>query len=334
MSPKKLFWILPALALAACSNGSMDKETAKSNAPAPAETAASDSTTSYTRNIPLNAPQRKVIHTADFHCKVQNVFAATTHLEQLVRSVGGIVQESTIDNSGSTVNTAYYKPDSLHQTQTYTTTALLTLRVPSLYVDSVINAIPGMVSFIDSRKLKQNDVTWLYLANELKSQVGDTKGASEQALKLAKKSKEPIEVEEYEDEKKEQKIDRKIGNLQMMDEVSFATITVAFSQPEQVYMQTIVNPEHFTQTPFALQCTVALNNGWDVVRAVAAALINLWPLELLVIAVWVVYRRMTPRRVPWFKNKPIHCLFHKQHPNGCCSWRLQRAINAPFGHRV
>ena len=298
MSLKKLFWIVPALALAACGNGSIDKETTRSDAPAaPAETAAPDSSAIHSRNIPLTAPERKVIHTADFHCQVQNVFAATTPLEQLVRSVGGVVQESTIGNSGSAVKTVYYKPDSLRQAQTYTTTALLTLRVPSLYVDSIINAIPDMVSFIDSRKLKQNDVTWAYLANELKSQVGDTKGASAQALKLAKKSKEPIEVEEYEDERKEQKIDRKIGNLQMLDVASFATITVAFSQPEQVYIQTVVNPEHFTQTPFSLQCTAALNNGWDVVRTVAIALINLWPLLLLAIAVLAVYRNVLRRRV-------------------------------------
>ena len=104
-------------------------------------------------------------------------------------------------------------------------------------------------------------------------------------------------MEEYEDERKEQKIDRKIGNLQMLDVASFATITVAFSQPEQVYIQTVVNPEHFTQTPFSLQCTAALNNGWDVVRTVAIALINLWPLLLLAIAVLAVYRNVLRRRV-------------------------------------
>ena len=34
MSLKKLFWIVPALALAACGNGSIDKETTRSDATA------------------------------------------------------------------------------------------------------------------------------------------------------------------------------------------------------------------------------------------------------------------------------------------------------------
>lgn len=290
---------MPLLFLAACSNSGYKNDYSKSAAaPASESMSKADSTPAIAMApAPLNAPERKVIHTADFHCKVKNVFTAVTTLENLVKSVGGVVQESHMDNSGYDTRTAYYKPDSLRQTQTYTTTATLTLRIPSSAIDSVIGEIPSMTCFIDSRTLRQSDVTYRLLSNELKNQVGNPQNTSARALALARKSKEPIEVQEYEDGKQEQKIGRKIENLSIMDDVNYATLTVAFSQPEQVFVQTIVNPGYFTHTPLLLQCKAALANGWDAVIAFAIGIINIWPLMLILFAVLIIYRRIRHRRL-------------------------------------
>ena len=296
MSFKNLLWLLPLITLAACANGSGSNDySPKTEAGAPEAVLATDSTATVAANKPITSPERKVIHTADFHCKVQNVFKATTKLEQLVKSVGGIVQDSHIDNSSYDSKTSYYTADSLRQTQTYTTTATLTLRVPVTYLDSIIQAIPGLTSFIDSRTLKQSDITYKYLANELKNEVGDEKNVSARAMQLAKKSKDPIDVQEYENNRQEQKINRKMENMQLMDDVTYATVTVAFSQPEQVYIQTIVNPDFFTHPPFALQCKAALYNGWSFVRAFAVAMITIWPVLLLLMAGWIAFMKLRPR---------------------------------------
>jgi hypothetical protein len=297
MSLTKLFWLVPIILFTSCGNREANGVYEKNGATAvPGNVMATDSTAILINNKALNSPERKVIHTADFHCKVQNVFNATTRLEQLVKSVGGIVQESHMDNVSDAMKTTYYKPDSLHQSQTYTTTSLLTLRVPSQYLDSVINSIPGMTSFINSRTLKQSDITWAYLANELKNVNDNTNATTSQALKLAKKSREPIEVQQYADKRHEQMVDRKMANLLMIDEVSYATITVALSQPEQVYIQTIVNPDYFARAPFSLQCKEALANGLNFVKSLFVGLISIWPLLILfatgaVIALYVTNRK-------------------------------------------
>ncbi|MFI5196815.1 MAG: DUF4349 domain-containing protein [Chitinophagales bacterium] len=303
MSSKNLLWLLPLITLAACAQGSRNNDyTPRTAAGAPEAVLATDSTATAAANKPITSPDRKVIHTADFNCKVLNVFNATSKLEQLVKSVGGIVQDSHIENNRSDIHTSYYTADSLRQTHTYTTTATLTLRVPVTYLDSIIQAIPGMTSFIDSRSLKQSDITYKYLANELKNEVGDDKSTSDRAMKLAKKSKDPIEVQEYETNRQEQKINRKMENMQLMDDVTYATVTVVFSQPEQVYIQTIVNPDYFTSPPFTLQCKAALYNGWSLVRAFAVAIINIWPVLLLLIAGWVAFRKFRPRHIAVIKK--------------------------------
>ncbi len=291
MYTKKLLWLIPLFATAACSNGGANREYNR----ATADSSATGTAAPVIATVPPNPTEHKIKRTADFHCKVQNVFSAVTTLEQLVKANGGIVQESHIENSNSEIKTAYYKPDSLRQTQTYTTTALLTLSVPSQQLDSIINAIPGLTTFLESRTLMQSDVTYQYMANELKGQL-NASHATATALRLARKSKDAIDAGQYEIDQNDQQIARKIANLQLADDVVYATVTVAFSQPEQVFVQTIINPEHITSIPFYARCQAAINSWSELISAIAIALIRIWPLLLLSAAAWIIYRKMRVRK--------------------------------------
>ncbi|MCD6010551.1 MAG: hypothetical protein K0Q79_413 [Flavipsychrobacter sp.] len=301
MSLKNLLWLLPLVCLAACSGGAGNSYYDNNPSAAKMESATSDSVAVAAADAPINSPKRKIIHTADFNCKVAEVFTATTKLENLVRSVGGIVQESQMNNTSYDTRTSYYTADSLRETKTYTPTATLTLRVPSQHIDSVVNAIPGMCTFVDSRVLKQSDVTYKYLANVLKNQVGNS-NATKQAMKLAKKSHEPIQVQAYDNYTQEQRIDRKIENMNMDENINYATLTVALSQPEQVFVQTIVNPDYIAKTPFSLQCKSALNTGWELIKMFIVLCIRIWPLILVLIATLILVKRFTRRQLAVVKK--------------------------------
>ncbi len=291
MSTKKLFWLAPAILAASCAGGGSNYDSYPSPASANESSVQTDSTVN-SAGVPLNSPGRKVIRTADFRCKVKNVFTATTNLEHIVKGVGGIVQDSRIENVTSDTHSSYYTEDSLRQTQTYTTTATLTLRVPVQYLDSVLDAIPGMTSFIEARTVKQNDVTYRYMANELKNRVGSDSKATPRAMELAKKSEEPIVVQAYKDDREEKRIDRRLENLQLVDDVTYATVTVALAQPEQVYSQVVIDPSYYNNIPFALKCRQALFSGWSFFKGFFISLINIWPLIILGTIVWIVVRRI------------------------------------------
>ncbi len=283
---KKLIVFAPLCLLAACGrSGSQGYDGAYSSA---TDNSNADTTAVSAAYAPANSPKRKIIHTADYHCKVADVFKATTGLERLVKAVGGVVQESRIENAGYDSRTSYYTSDSMRVYRIYSPTSYLTLRVPQAYLDSVVDAIPQMATFVDSRTLKQNDVTSSYLSNVLKNEVG--------AGKPERTGNKPVAAREYDDTKAEQKIDRKIENLNLMDQVNYATLTVAFTQPDQVNVQTVLNTSRVTRTPFLTQCKVAASGGVDMLRAMLVGLINIWPVYLLLLAGWTLYRRVWRRQ--------------------------------------
>jgi hypothetical protein len=261
-------------------------------ADAPAETeallASADSTSFASDISEIRSASRKVIRTADFRCRVKDVFTAATSLENVVKGVGGIVEESRMGNSDSYSSSIYHTADSLKEVHAYTTTSYLTLRVPVASLDSVIKAIPELATFIEHRNLSQEDVTLKYLANSLKNDVGSR---TTKAMDVAKKSEEVIAADEYLTQKHDNIVDRQVQNLALLDDANYATIKVEFFQPERLNTQVVINPEYFAKPTFGLQLTLALSKGWNLLRELFITLLSIWPLIALGFAGWLAYKK-------------------------------------------
>ena len=295
MKTIKLCWLLPLACLTACGNaGNHEKYLAKQ------ESGTQSVTTDSLENASaLGSPDRKIIRTADFTCKVQNVLNTVNELEGIVTAAGGIVQESQVANTAGEVKILQYKPDSLRRAQAYTTTATLTLRVPSARLDSLVRRIPALAVFMDSRTLRQTDVTARSIGNELKTATGTKVYTPQKGVQLARKTEDLVRLQEYEDGKQEKLIDRKVENMLLMDDVRYATITVVLSQAEQVFIQTVIDPEYATREPFATRFMLGINSGWQGVLALFIAIATTWPLILLSIGAWMCYRY-------FFKSRRLH----------------------------
>jgi hypothetical protein len=239
-----------------------------------------------------------MVRTADFKCKVQNVFESMTALERMMQQLNGIVQESHLNNEGYESRRHYYSQDSLIETRTYTTTGTLTLRIPYKYLDSVTNAIPRLSSFIESRTLRQEDMSLKYLGNEMKNQIADANDITDQAKQQSKKSSETIGVQEYADRKNGEQISRKLENLALLEQVEYATLTVAFVQPEHVYIETLADPGALTRVPVMHRLAAAIRNGGSAVVSLFVAVVSIWPLLIVVITAWVIWvRRRSKTRI-------------------------------------
>lgn len=273
--------------LAAC--GSRE---AYENASATAETkellATADSTSFASDISDINAASRKVIRTADFRCRVTDVFTAATSLENTVKSVGGIIEESRMNNEKSYTQSMYHTADSLKQVHTYTTTSYLTLRVPVGSLDSVVNAIPELATFIEYRNLAQEDVTLKYLSNSLKNEPS---GRTQKALDAAHKTEEVIAADDYLTQKHDNTVDRQISNLALLDKANYATIKVELFQPERIDTQVVINADYYAKPSFGVQFLLALNNGWQLLREILIAFLSIWPLLIGATVAWVLYRR-------------------------------------------
>jgi hypothetical protein len=281
-----------AVLLAAC-----DSQEGYTSESAPAETkellATADSTSFASGISDINSSSRKIIRTADFRCQVKDVLTASTSLENTVKSVGGIIEESRMNNEKSYTQSSYYTADSLKQVQTYTTTAYLTLRVPVAALDSVVNAIPELTTFIEHRALAQEDVTLQYLSNSLKNEPA---GRTQKALDAAKKSEDIIAADDYLTRKHESTVDRRIYNLQLLDQANYATLKVEFFQPERVNTQIVINPDYYARPSFRTQFVVAISNGWQMIRQLFIALLYVWPLLVLALIAWMLYKKYGKQR--------------------------------------
>ena len=292
MNTKQLWWLLPLACLGACSNGANHESYATSDSTAAASIPATSAS--------ITSPDRKIIRTADLTCKVNNVVAAVDSLERRVTALGGIVEESNIANTTGNVSSVYYTPDSLKELHTYTTTATLTLRVPVAMLDSVVHSIPSLVTFIDSRRLKQTDVTGVVMANEALLKTGNKVYSAKQAVKLARKSDDLVKVQEYEDQNIIQQVNRKVENMQLMDEVNYSTLTIVLSQPQQVYAQVVVNPEYVARVPLGLRLKQVVAEGLDTIGSLFVGMVALMPFLILLGSAFFLFLRLRKSRV-WQK---------------------------------
>jgi hypothetical protein len=275
-----LLVIIPAITLVACSPSSTFHEA----------TATADSTTFSNEITSINSPSRKRVRTADVRCRVNNVFNATSALEHVVNSMDGIVVESTMQNEFGVTKEIPYSADSLKHIQLYSPTANLTLRVPAAKLDSVVQSLTAMASFIDYRTLKSQDKTLDYLSNALKN---NEQGNTEETAPPVPVKKKALDVIAYEDRKKENIIDRKIVNMAILDDVNYATFSVQLFQPQIADVQIIINPDRITRAGFGAELLTALRNGADIFKNVLLFFLQLWPFLLLTVAGWFGYKKLS-----------------------------------------
>lgn len=264
--------------------------------------ASADSTTLAHDVSSMTSSSRKIIRTADIRCRVNNVYDAANKLEDITRSFDGIVADSRIENNITNSQTINYKPDSQKIAQTYTGTAHLTLRVPCYYLDTFMKQIPALTSFIDARSLKQQDVTLAYLTNAMKNEAS---GVAPPVVVKKKGSHELVENTQQtkvDSGKEDIVVDRRINNLQLLDDANYAMLQIELYQPGMADILVVANPDYATAIPLGLQLTQALSGGWNLLKNLFLIWVRLWPLWVLaLIGVWIY--KVSRKRKPAIATK-------------------------------
>lgn len=133
------------------------------------------------------------------------------------------------------------------------------------------------------------DATFSYLSNQLKNKATNDVAVTKANAK-AKNTEDVLDVANYQDNGTENKINRTISMKQIDDNVKFATINLAFYQPELVTSQIVPNVDKLMQPTFFAQLSIALRNGWKILQYFFIGLLNVWPLLIAIIAGVILYR--------------------------------------------
>ena len=224
----------------------------------------------------LLSPKRKIIHTADISCRVDDVLKVTTILEERTRELSGIVAASSMRNQELSRQELPYSRDSIQEVMSYQRSATLVLRIPAGRRDSLVNMLPGLATFIDTRRLLHTDATLSYVSNYLKS-TGNAAIVSTSLKKAAKAKDFDLAVA-----RSDKGIDQQIDNYRIDDAANYSTVTLELYQPVQTFRSVTVNSSAAAKVPFGAGFTSSLDNGWYMFQRFINFLVAFWPLWLLI----------------------------------------------------
>lgn len=250
----------------------------------------------------INSPSRKIIHTADIRCRVNDVYQSVDTLERMVNELGGLIAESHMENNTTSTRSVRYTADSQKLVTGYTTVAHLTLRIPNFFLDTVIRKVPSLATFIDTRTMQRQDVTLKYLANAMKNEAAGIAPPTV-ADKKTGGIKENTATSSTKALKNDTVINHRIENLQMLDDVNYATLKVDLYQPEKVDVQIVADADNAASVPFGSRILLALGDGWQLLKGLLVIFITAWPVWLLLLAVWYGIVLMRRKKLLFFASK-------------------------------
>lgn len=252
--------------------------------------ASGDAVTAKDGLVDITDERRKMMKNADVTMRVTDVQKATIGLERATAAMGGLVMQSDIRNEIGAVKELPYTADSLKRVRVYETSGLLKVKVPAVHLDSFLNLVAAEAQFINSRNILVEDASLQYLSNDLKQQAEAGNESLDRATALSRKTSEALEVARTESNLEASKIDKKIDNLNILDKVKYASVSIAIVQPEKVDMIMVADVSKQMEAGWGTQLLDAVGAGWSFLKVVLTALVHIWPLWLLSLLGLLLFR--------------------------------------------
>lgn len=239
--------------------------------------------------------KQKFIRTADIKFKVKNVVKSTYAIENAVQKFGGFVTYTNLQSNIHDQIKTKISQDSTLETTKYSVENNITIRVPNTKLDTIIKTIAKQIDFLDYRIIQADDVSIKLLANQLSQKRG---AVSEKRVEKAidskgKKINDVIDAENTLANQKEENDNRIIENLSMQDQVNFSAITLQLYQNETIKQEITAGEKDSSayKPNLGIQIIDALKSGWYILQAILVFFINLWPIILLVISGFFLYKK-------------------------------------------
>lgn len=236
--------------------------------------------------------------TADIKFKVKNVLDASDCIEDLAKGCGGYISLSNLSSQINYKSSVRFKEDSLAEITHYITANTLTLRVPNNALDSVVRAISKLSVFIDSRKLKADDIKLSLYANSLsEKRYNNYQKKLENKIEKSKGDlKQELKGEEEILAKQTLADNTTLNSYLMADKVNYSTLTLELYQDEQISIEKTaveITPEPFIPS-FGSQLKSAFLTGLGILENIILLITKSWTLILLFFVAYVTYKKVRP----------------------------------------
>ncbi len=242
-------------------------------------------------NVMKTDTARHFIRTADMKFKVKNVSFATYAIEDIVAKNGGFVTYTNLASNTYNTTTTKVSEDSTLESTSHQVENTITIRVPNTRLDTMLKQVAGMVSFLDHRTIKADDVGLQLLENRLteKRMLTHEKRLTKAIDKQGKRLWETTVAEGSLLERLQTVDEARLKNLSLEDQINYSTVSLLIYQRPTVVHELVANEKNIkTYEPsFWLKLKESLYNGWEILEAVVLFFAKLWGLAILVAAIYL-----------------------------------------------
>jgi hypothetical protein len=243
----------------------------------------------------LEKAPTKLVKTADIRFKVKNVQQTGDAIAALTAKINGMVMHHQMQANIEKSEDIRISNDSVKRVSAFSTTADMTVRVPSDKLEDYMTEVAHMGMYVTMRKMDIEDRTLDYLSEKLKLKNRQELVAQQKQGKVIIKN--PVNVMLLKDDM----VDQQIGTMRTDAEVKYSTITLSFYQSNTIVQETIANDDPSAyQLPFFKRLAIAMNNGWVLFIEIMLGLANIWVFIMLSVVLWMLYRYYKRKHPAWF----------------------------------
>lgn len=239
---------------------------------------------------------KKLLVTASANFKVKDVIKSSNAIESLTRQQGGYVALSDISNNPQD-SRSFVQGDKNITITTYYRQAEMIVRVPRVNVTTFLDQVQQQVVFLNEHQFSAQDVTLdIYreqLAGQLNNDMAQELGQQRLNSDDDKDQSSNVDAITATYAARRQQELAQLERMDIEDKVKYSTINLTFAQPDISYKEITQNLEVLVdaeQPSFGEQVQQAFKEGWEMLRAVALGIIQLWWLVVLASVFYLIYR--------------------------------------------
>ena len=253
---------------------------------------------------------KELLITANANFKVEDVVKSTSAIESLTRQQSGYVALSQTTNVESDSRT-FVKGDQNVTLTTYYRQANMTVRIPREKVSAFLKQVQQQVAFLNEQSFSAQDVTLDIYREQLAAKLNSDMAADLAQERLNSKNDKDqnsnVDTIAATYAARQQQEYAQLEKMDIADKVKYSTIDLTFTQPSSSYKETTQNLDVIIDAErpsFGAQVSESFREGWNMLRAVALGIIQLWWLVVLLGVFYLIYRLIKALYHKLSKNRP------------------------------
>ncbi|MEZ4964756.1 MAG: DUF4349 domain-containing protein [Saprospiraceae bacterium] len=239
------------------------------------------------------------VRKASWRFRAGDVQKTSLRIEDLARRLGGFVVSSDLNTQVERRHTEPVSRDSALETILFSEQHQIVLRLPAMYLDTLLRTAAAWADLTDYRRVSAEDVSLQLLEQQL------TQLRQELYNRELQQSPEIAQAVAAAGDKTERRLrsrsvtDRaRLERLKIEDAVRYSTVTIEMYDLPRLRRSMIAYADYDEPgRSFVSRAVEALRQGGELLVFISLGIFRLWGVILLAAVVFLIWRKWRPRRV-------------------------------------